>query len=270
MVIVYGDPPRRLCNPVVKTARCQVGSQELLLTVDSIARYHVQQGRRITVAPKSDAAHEAVLLFLLGSAMGALLHQRGTLILHAGAVAVHRSAFIFSGPSGIGKSTLAAGFHQRAYRFLADDLCVVNGINGKPMVMPGFPWLKLWPDVACRLGHDRDRLSRVQLGMNRVKYFLPINTVPEDPVPLKAAYMLTQGKADAIKITPLSGLSKIHALLAGTYRPNFLQHPEVKTDHFRRCAAVADSISVYRVSRPTGGFLLDELLDELEEKFEDE
>jgi len=57
----------------------------------------------------------------MGSAMGALLHQRNILALHAGTIAVNGGSVIFCGPSGIGKSTLAAGFRRRGYPNVAGD-----------------------------------------------------------------------------------------------------------------------------------------------------
>ena len=67
-----------------------------------------------------------IRLYLLGSAMGVLLHQRGLLPLHANAVEIDGKAFAFMGASGSGKSTLAAWFHDHGYRIIADDVCAVR------------------------------------------------------------------------------------------------------------------------------------------------
>ena len=56
------------------------------LDVPGVARYRVEEGKRIFVEPLANASPEKVRLFLLGSTMSALLYQRGLLPLHGSAV----------------------------------------------------------------------------------------------------------------------------------------------------------------------------------------
>ncbi|MGI4730626.1 MAG: hypothetical protein ACRYFW_02615 [Janthinobacterium lividum] len=58
------------------------------MDVPDVARILVWSGREIVVDPAPRADDAAIRAFLLGSAMGALLHQRGLLPLHASAVAM--------------------------------------------------------------------------------------------------------------------------------------------------------------------------------------
>src|SRR5476651_2396481 len=55
----------------------------LLLEIPDVARYLVRGGREICVCPDPAASAETVRIYLLGTVLGALLHQRGTLPLHA-------------------------------------------------------------------------------------------------------------------------------------------------------------------------------------------
>ena len=88
--------------------------------------------------------------------MGALLHQRNILILHGSAIKVNGESVIFVGPSGVGKSTLAAGFTKRGYPFLVDDVCALSVGCNHPLVIPGFPRLKLWADTLKKIDTDTD------------------------------------------------------------------------------------------------------------------
>jgi len=54
----------------------------------------------------------------MGSAMGALLRQRNILPFHGSYVEVDGEGVIFVGPSGIGKSAIAGGFHKRGFALL--------------------------------------------------------------------------------------------------------------------------------------------------------
>ena len=267
MVIEYGETPDQLADPQIKGVRFQASPGEFLLRVDSVARYFVTGGNRIVIAPEPYVDEESILIFLMGSAIGALLHQRNILVLHAGAIAANGRSVLFSGQSGVGKSTLAAGFHQRGYPFLADDVCAVAMIDGMPAVIPGFPRLKLWADVVKKLDKDKDQLKSVRWTKGLEKYFMPVEPVYETPVPLKTVFMLETTNTDKMEISTLKGGQKIEPLIHNTYRMRFLNGLGGKKDHFRQCAAVAAKANVHRVIRPTKGFLLNELMDMLEANF---
>jgi hypothetical protein len=267
VVIEYGNTPADLSGPRSKGVRFQAGKDEFLLRVDGVACYYVKNGSAITIMPEAGADEDDVLIFLMGSAMGALLHQRNTLVLHAGAIAVNGKSVVFSGPSGIGKSTLAAGFHQRGYPFLADDVCAITIADGHPAVIPGFPCLKLWADCLKRLDADRDELKGIRRGKGLEKYFLPVENVQAAPVPLQSVFILETTNTDTMEIVALKGGEKIDPLIGNTYRRRLLDGLGGTRDHFTQCAAVAAKAAVYRTVRPRSGFLLDDLMDLVEAKF---
>src|SRR5687768_1987297 len=59
--------------------RTQVTDGGLLLLIDGVGGYFVKDGSAIIVEPHPGVPDSNVRIFLLGSAMGALLHQRGLL-----------------------------------------------------------------------------------------------------------------------------------------------------------------------------------------------
>jgi hypothetical protein len=267
VVIAYGNVPDQLTNPQSKGVRYQAAPGEFLLRVDSVARYYVCNGNRILIAPDSGAEEERILIFLMGSAMGALLHQRSILVLHAGAINANGRSVLFCGHSGAGKSTLAAGFHKRGYPFLADDVCAVAMIEGIPSVVPGFSRLKLWADVLNKLDADKDQLKSVRWTQGLEKYFLPVEPLHKKPVILQSVFVLSMTNTDKIEITALKDGEKISPIINNTYRLRFLNGLGGKKEHFRQCAAVASEATVYRAIRPRWPFLLDELMDAAEARF---
>jgi hypothetical protein len=267
VVIEYGETPAALANHGIRGVRYQAAPGEFLLWVDNVARFYVRDGSRITILPEAGAGADDILVFLMGSAMGALLHQRSILVLHGSAITVKEKSVVFCGPSGIGKSTLAAGFHQRGYPFLADDLCAIAIFEGSPAVIPGFPRLKLWADTLKKLDSCKDRLQSVRWGAALEKYFLPVDACQHAPVPLQAVFILESTNTEKLSITQLSGTEKIDPLIENTYRMRFLQGLGGKKEHFKQCAAVAAKADVCQVVRPDKGFLLTELMDTVEARF---
>ncbi|HEX2724887.1 MAG TPA: hypothetical protein VHN20_03595, partial [Beijerinckiaceae bacterium] len=123
-----------------------------LLEIPDVARFRIDQGQRITVEQADGSDPRDVRLFLLGSAMGIALHQRGMLPLHANAVVIGAAAVAFTGASGMGKSTLAAWFHDRGCRLLADDVVVIGLGESGPLAYPGLPRLRLRRDALLASG----------------------------------------------------------------------------------------------------------------------
>ena len=79
VVIQYGPVPEAIPDASLVGVRYQAAPRAFLLRVDGIASYYVKNGRTIIIEPENGAAEEEIRLFLLGSVMGGLLHQRGIL-----------------------------------------------------------------------------------------------------------------------------------------------------------------------------------------------
>ena len=265
VTIAHGEAPESLTDPKVSGVRYQAAPGEFLLRVDDVARYYVTHGNRILIEPQPGASDGEILLFLMGSAMGALLHQRNMLPLHGSSVEVHGEGVIFVGPSSVGKSSIAAGFHKKGYPLLSDDVCAVTAENGRdPHIIPGFPRLKLWADALNKLEKDRDGLHRVRLDPEFEKYFVPFEHASDGPTPVRTVFVLDTTNTDQFEVVPLKGMDKIDPILDHTYRPGFLEGLGDKQAHFKQCAAVAAQAAVIRIIRPYKGFRLDELMDLVE------
>lgn len=225
----------------------------LVLVVPDVARYRIDEGRRITVEAAENVAERNVRLFLLGSAFGALLHQRRMLPLHANAVEVGEAAVAFMGASGQGKSTLAAWFHAQGDNVIADDVCVIGfGGAGRPFASPGLPRLRLWAEALQVMGHDKANYQRSYIDEAAVveKFDVPIKGAgsASRDIDLAALYLLDRG--DALSITRLSGLEAAEAVFANTYRGSYLSAVDGKHDHWRSSIDLVRRVPVFRAIRP--------------------
>jgi hypothetical protein len=231
-----------------RDAVSEIGADDYLLTIKDVARYRVRNGREIVVDPCSEASDRNVRGFLLGTAIGALCHQRGLLPLHASTIELDGRAIAFAGASGAGKSTLAAFFHSRGYQVLGDDVCVVSFDNrGRPVVRPGLARLKLWRDAAAALGHrveglaiDVDSLEKYQFSTGTRR--------GTDPLPLERLYVLDQACRPA-DIRRLSGTDAAAALIDNTYRRFLLAPMGHASAYLAQIASLLRQIGVYAVSR---------------------
>src|SRR6185437_8241442 len=81
----------------------------------------------------------------MGPVQAILWHQRGLLPLHASAISVNGKAVALAGPSGVGKSTLAAALVGN-HAVLADDICIIDP-SDRPTMLPSTPRLRLWREA---------------------------------------------------------------------------------------------------------------------------
>jgi hypothetical protein len=261
VVVRLGATPERLAAPAQRGAAFEVTPDELLLTVPRVGRFHVRAGREVTIAPDDRADEDALRVLLLGSCLGAVLHQRGVLALHASAVRTHAGAVLVLGHSGAGKSTLAAALARRGATVLGDDLAaIVRGADGRPAVLPGVARLKLWADVAARFVADVAGLRPVRSGIE--KFALPSDgAAPAAPTPVRCAYVLEPHNESALRLEPLDGTERFAELTRHTYRYRFIDGATARGTHFRLAALTAAHVAMTRASRPRHPFLLDELAD---------
>jgi hypothetical protein len=265
-----GEVPESLDNPLFKGVRFEASPGAFLLRVDSIANFYTEAGTRITIQPCRGAAEADIRLFLLGSAFGALIHQRGMLPMHGSSVSFGGKAYIFSGISGVGKSTLAAGFVHRGYELLSDDISVVSlSGQGQPLAYAGYPGVKLWSDSLVKLGMDPEHYARVRSKLNKHHLHVQEQYHP-DALPLGGVYVLQTKNSDGLQLDELKGIEKFNALKNNTYRLNFIKGLGNTEAHFRHVSALAAFCKVKRITRTSKSFSLDTLLDLVEKDIKGE
>lgn len=220
------------------------------LVVPDVARFRITGGRSIVVAPAQGGSERNIRLFLLGSALGALLHQRGILPLHANAIAAEGQVVAFLGASGTGKSTLAGWFRGQNCPILSDDVCAVTREDGRPMVHPGIPRLRLWQSALEVLGRGSGGLQPSFDGAG--KFDLPDPGAPEVAMPLARLYWLRRTDAPALRIEPLNGSEALAAIVRNTYRGGFVGLAGLAARHMDLSIELAKQVPVFAVDRGWG------------------
>jgi hypothetical protein len=245
------DESLRLTHSAFSHPNIQFGRGVFQMDVDGVARYRVEGGSRILVSPSVGAADIDLRAFLLGTAIGVLLHQRRLLPLHVCAVVIDGRVHAFCGQSGAGKSTLAAAFHLHGYPMLSDDVGVVAPApDGRVMFYPGFPRIKLWRDTLNHFVIDEEPLLR---DVSRAdKFHLPLHgSFGCEPMPLARLYALERGDpCSEPKVEPVSKPQAVGLVIEHTYRMELVRDVGDAKNHLQQCARVAQSIRCFRFIRP--------------------
>lgn len=235
----------------------------LCFAIPNVARFSVICGRRIIIDPAPGVEDRELRVCLLGSAFGALLHQRGLLALHANCIEIGDKVVAFLGSSGSGKSTLAYWFQRRGYRVFADDVTAI-ALDGRPCVLPGLPRLRLWKDALEAAGERCGDFPRSFSGQD--KFDVPAAGASLRRAKLLAAcYLLTKPENEADRgVSQLKGISAYEALIANTYRGSFVPMLRVSRQHSDACIALAHNVRIFRANRRWGIDHFDEEASTLE------
>lgn len=211
--------------------------------IDGVASYDIADGSKIIVRPDPGTSERNVRLYLLGSVMGMLLHQRGLLPLHATAVECDGSVLAIMGHSGAGKSTLAAWFYDNDYQVVADDVCVVSfDETRKAWVQPGIPRLRLWKDMLDATGRTGP-FERSYAGDDSWdKFDVPVKALTE-ALPLGAVVLLAEGSTPGLE--RLIGVKAVDAILSNVYRGSYLSMTDQTATTWSTCLEIATSFPVY-------------------------
>jgi len=187
----------------------------------------ITHGKKITVNPLTGIEENFLRALILGPAFGILLHQRGRLVLHASTVNINGGAVAFMGFNGGGKSTTTAALNNKGYPLVCDDISSVEfDENGTPVVFPGFPRIKLWPETIEMFNNDLEAFPRIHSESKKRSCFTP--EFYEGNLPLKWIYIIE--KDDRIGVNNLSPQESLIELIRNSYCANIFQSDEQSTN----------------------------------------
>jgi hypothetical protein len=222
-----------------------------------------------------------VTSLLLGAVLAYVLRLRGTICLHACAVAVGSRSVVLLGDPGLGKSTAAAAMARRGHPVLSDDLAAVtyggggdDGSDGASWTtQPGYPRLRLLSAAIDSFGAPGDH-GPVISGLELDKRYLDLSAEDRagpwrfqpEPLPLDAIYLL-QRHPDfpAPAIDPIAGGDRLTTLLAYTSAPFAPLDQRRRAREFARLGQMASTVPVLRVRCPHGLERLPELCEAIAE-----
>jgi hypothetical protein len=145
---------RKRRTPWLSFARAEGG---YLLRFPDLVDFEVSHAAdRIRCRPVPRLARSTLTHLLLDQVLPLTLSHRGHLVLHASAVHVPGAgAIAFAGPTGCGKSTLAASLSVHGCQTITDDCLVIARDRGARAILPGYAGVRLWRPTARALGFSR-------------------------------------------------------------------------------------------------------------------
>jgi hypothetical protein len=210
---------------------------------------------------------EDAATYLLGPILGFVLRLRGTVCLHASAIAVDDRVVVLVGAGGAGKSTTAAAFAQRGYPVLSDDVVPLIARGDTFLVQSAYPRIRLWDNSVSALYGDADALPRlVPTHPTWDKRYLDLNDpgyqFQSAPLPLAAIYYLNERGSDPTlpKIEPMTIQDRLITLVTNTYT-NYLLDKSLRSQEFKILSHLVSQIPMSAITPDLNIAKLPQLLD---------
>jgi pimeloyl-ACP methyl ester carboxylesterase len=214
-------------------------------------------GDRITCRPVARLAASTLRHLLLDQVLPLALSRSGRLVLHASAVHIPRLGSVaFVGPTGCGKSTLAAALGLRGCHVVTDDCLVVDHSEKSretpgSMAVPGYPGLRLWRDSARGLGLERDAAANVAHYTAKRRLVTAAVKFRTSPSPICALFVLGRRRrpAEPARTRALGSRDRFMSLAPYTYVMDIEDRRQL-SQMFRSLATLAADVPIVRLSVP--------------------
>lgn len=258
-----GDVPERLEAATARHTFWEYSDEAFLWRMPGLGGFVARRGTELFAQPSPGVEMEDLLPFVLGTGLGAVLYQRGAVVLHASAVAFEGRAYALCGASGAGKSTLAAALCKAGAEFLSDDVTQITlDESERPLVHADGRRLKLTPRSIARLDLAGGQGAAVRSDIE--KYYVAPPRHGGESRPLSGIYFLDFDRlAAAPRITGMARLAGAQKLLEESYRPRMamaLMRPDQAP---RITAALLRGCGLFSLTRPDALDRLDESVTRL-------
>lgn len=147
--IILGEAA--LPDPVHQEGPWRYQPGKLLFESPAAVRYLCEEGGRIIVEASPGADRDSIAIFLIATALPALLWMRDDLVLHASGIVLEGSdvAIAVCGASGRGKSTVLRDMVQRGCAVVGDDTLRLRS-DRSGFVASGLPASFYWSEEGSK------------------------------------------------------------------------------------------------------------------------
>jgi hypothetical protein len=243
-----------LTAPLFQVWQIEGGTYFYCLYQDGTTFVVDRLGTQIWATWPEDLTVEDTATYLLGPILGFVLRLRGTVCLHASAIAIGDRVVVLVGAAGAGKSTTAAAFAQQGYAVLSDDVVPIVDRDDNFLIQSAYPRIRLWESSVAALYGSADALPRLvpthptwdkrYLALDRAGY-----KFQAAPLPLAAIYYLDDRCDDPAcpQIAPMTTQDRLITLVTNTYTNYLLDKPH-RAHEFELLSRVVKCIPIRQLT----------------------
>lgn len=241
--------------------RILVSAKAMCINWENVGTFLVHSGSDVIIEPDKNASADDLHPFLTGPVLSVLLHQRGLFVLHASAVVIKNVAVGFLGAKGDGKSTLAAHLQVRGHKLIGDDIIPVDLANDPPVVVSGYPRIKLYSDSIEAVGEVPTDFPVIHKFVEK-RSFQHSRDLTREPINLNALYVLCDD--EKVSVEKLGHAAAFIEITRHTYVNRYLKALQCEAQHFQQCQILVQKLPVWKLNRPRDFSVMDSVCRLLE------
>ncbi len=203
-----GDFP----SVILPDFRC--GHDWAWMKVSTIGEILAIKGRELVYQRAAYCDDAALVNYLLGCGLSAVLQQRVGLVLAGSAVVRNGLAYLLLGRGAVGKSTLSARLVQSGCSLLSDEIVHVRlDESGKLVALPGLSTIKLWPESMAWVQRWWGETFQMRRGHEKLVCDAAGHQYSK-PAPIAGIWHLKHDRSPALTTCELRGKDRLQALSA--------------------------------------------------------
>jgi hypothetical protein len=217
------------------------GPSGYLVRFPRLADFEVSpDGKHVHAWPIPGTTGATLQQLHLNQVLPLALSKQGQIVLHASAVEISGQAVAFVGPSGRGKSTLAASFAMHGTGFLTDDGLHLVWRGEELMVLPSHPSIRLWEASRTALGTDTLQVAPPVAYTSKARYLAGAGlTFCAQARPLRRIYLLGTSATDVPHLARAKPADAMMAMVRNSFLLDIEEH-QVLARHFTDFARIAE------------------------------
>jgi len=222
-----------------------------LLRFPALADFEVSaDGRSVQGFPAPGVTSPTVEHLYLNQVLPLALSRQGKLVLHGSAVDIDGQGVAFLGESGRGKSTLAASFATEGTRFLTDDGLLLEWVDGRCMIIPSHPSIRLWEDSQNALMTAGTAMAPSVSFTSKARFLAGSGIAFCDEArPMRRVFFLGEGDAQAPTIKHLRPAEALIELVKHSFLLD-IEARDMLARHFDDLTWLAELPIYYRLDYP--------------------
>jgi hypothetical protein len=203
--------------------------------------------------------------FLTGGGLSILLIQKGFFLLHGSAVKLNHQAYLFTGPSGMGKSSIAIGLNQRGYPLITDDVSSIQSLEDDLIINQGSKQLRLVND-AVKYFNIQNATPLNQPRKQPKFAYQADNSAINQKVKIKAVIEIVDDSTiSEMVLSRLDSFEKLKVVKENIYKEELTQIVGVGESYFKCMTELSNEVYFMRLTRNKQKTSLVEMIDFIED-----
>lgn len=228
--------------------------------VNSYMRMIIENGNHITYFKKDNCPEMYLTSYLLGWGMSMVCMQKNMLAMHCSVVTDGNKAYLISGESGSGKSTVTRELLNKGFKLMADDMTLVKiDENGDVVVTPAFPYQKLCRDAAMKCGTPMEEM--IYIDEEKDKFLVPCKDIfSHKTLPIGGLMVIYRHPKEDVIFNTVEGFDKLHAYANNLFLRHLLGPKKYDAKLGALMLKMAGKTPICSIGRPDGKDTITEIL----------